>query len=140
MRVDNMRLTAAATASAGAQDGIRRRWFISARRTIGGHWQAARDESRPHDAPTSAKLVELEEIPGALRDHGPLSSDALARELSLYSFDLRLALVNAATWGLVNRDGRGAWTLTDRGTALVTPVLPVADRADSSDHGRRNRG
>ena len=79
----------------------------------------------------SDRLVELEGILRTLRDRGPLSSDALARVLDLHSFDLRLALVDAATWGLIGRDRRGAWSLADRGVALVTPSLPVADLGDS---------
>lgn len=140
MRIDAMPPTAAATTSPQAQDGIRRRWFSSAGRAIHIPPQGARDQSRPHRAPTSAKPVELEEILCTLRDRGPLSSDALARKLDLYAFDLRLALVDAATWGFVSRDRRGAWTLSDRGLALVTPILPVADLADSYDHDRRDHG
>jgi hypothetical protein len=79
----------------------------------------------------SEKLVELEEILRALRDHGLSSNDALARELVLHSFDVRLALLDAASWGLIRRDRRRAWKLTDRGEALIT----AGDLGDSNHHG-----
>jgi hypothetical protein len=81
----------------------------------------------------SERLVELEEILRTLRDDGPRSSDAVARELGLHTFDVRLALLDAAIWGLIRRDRRGAWTLTDRGLALVNPGVPTADLDDSKD-------
>jgi len=87
----------------------------------------------------SSKLVDLKEILRTLRDHGPLSGGALARELDLYSFDLRLALVEAATWGLIGSDRRGAWTLTDRGVALVAPDVVLADLVDTGDHRKIGR-
>jgi hypothetical protein len=83
------------------------------------------------DEPMSEKLVELEEILRTVRDHGLLSNDALARELDLHSFDVRLALLDAASWGLIRRDRRRAWMLTHRGEALIT----AGDLGDSNDHG-----
>jgi hypothetical protein len=77
----------------------------------------------------SRKLVDLKEILRTLRDQGPLSGGALARELDLYAFDMRLALLEAASWGLIGPDRRGAWTLTERGVALVAPDV-VAASAD----------
>lgn len=88
----------------------------------------------------SERLVELEEILRTLRDDGPRSSDAVARELGLHTFDVRLALLDAAIWGLTRRDRRGAWTLTDRGLALVNPDVPTADLDDSKDPHTSNRG
>jgi hypothetical protein len=96
---------------------------------------AVKTESGTH-APMSERLVELEEILRTLRDDGPRSSDAVARELGLHTFDVRLALLDAAIWGLIRRDRRGAWTLTDRGLALL-----LSDTVGGDGEGvERHRG
>jgi hypothetical protein len=75
------------------------------------------------------KLVELDEILHTLDEHGRLPAAAVASMLDLRRFDARLALFGAATWGLVRRDGRGAWLLTERGRAAVrSDALPVPRR------------
>lgn len=79
----------------------------------------------------SEKLVDLEEILCTLRDHDLSSSDAVARELDLHRLDARLALLDAANWGLIRRDRRRAWMLTDRGEALIT----AGDLGEVHDRG-----
>jgi hypothetical protein len=50
---------------------------------------------------------------------------------------VRIALLGAATWGLVRRDGRGAWLLTARGRAAVRSGAPVAARPRPRRRARR---
>lgn len=93
----------------------------------------------------SEKLVELDEILGTLREHGPLPSDAVAGILDLHLFDARIALVDAAISGLIRLDRRGAWMLTDRGLAAITCAPPNAptrepSRSLGSVHDERGSG
>jgi hypothetical protein len=82
-------------------------------------------------------LVELDDILHTLDEHGRLPAAAVADMLDLHAFDVRIALLGAATWGLVRRDGRGAWMLTERGRAAVSSDAPVAARPRPLHRARR---
>lgn len=82
-------------------------------------------------------LVELDDILHTLDDHGRLPAATVAGMLDLHAFDVRIALLGAATWGLVRRDGRGAWMLTQRGRAAVRSGGPVAARPRPLSQGVR---
>jgi hypothetical protein len=79
----------------------------------------------------SQRLVALDDVLGALTEAGPLSTDAVARELKLSRLDARLVLVDAHAHGLVRRNSRGEWTLSDLGQQALT-----AELEDRGDDGR----
>jgi hypothetical protein len=63
----------------------------------------------------SQRLVALDDVLRALTEGGPLSTDALARELRLSRFDARLVLVDAHAHGFVRTNSRGEWAISDLG-------------------------
>ena len=66
-------------------------------------------------ADMTGRLVELEDVLGALSDAGPVSIDELALRLGLNRLDARIVLLDAHAHGLVCTTSRGDWAISDRG-------------------------
>ena len=65
------------------------------------------------------KLVTFDGILRALHDRGPMTTEALANDLDRHRLVVLIALLDAATWGLVCENERSAWILSKRGLAAI---------------------
>lgn len=81
-------------------------------------------------------MVALDDVLGALTEAGPLSTDALARELRLSRLDARLMLVDAHAHGLVRTNSRGEWAISDLGQEAITTGLEDSGGAARPQHDR----
>lgn len=83
----------------------------------------------------STRFVALNDVLGALEQAGPLSSDALARQLRLNRLDARLVLVDAHAHGLVRTNSQGDWAITDLGREALTVDFAAGRGADRHQQG-----
>ena len=72
------------------------------------------------------RLVSVQDALRVLREAGPMSSDALARELSLRRLEARMILLHAHWHGLVQASRGGEWSISERGQEALAgrPTRP----------------
>jgi hypothetical protein len=84
-------------------------------------------------------FVGLEEVLARLKDRGPLSTSAIAREFGLNALDARILLLDAHLHGLVIRNDWEEWALSSRGREALLGSENDLLAARGAAYDRRSR-